>query len=164
MIVKQRMFTVIGALLICLVPSVAPRAAQTDAKAAKVSNDDCLACHGDKSMTTKRGGRTVSLYVDKKKLTGSIHGSLDCTSCHAALEGTELPHAVPVAKVNCGSCHSDEGQQHAASLHGKAVAHGDTLAPRCVNCHGNHDILPVKDPRSAVAPLKIPFVCGQMSP
>ncbi len=46
-------------------------------------------------------------------------------------------------------------------LHGKAAAHGDPLAPRCVNCHGNHDIVPVKDKRSAVAPLRIPFVCGK---
>ena len=118
-------------------------------------------CHGDKSMTTKRGGRTVSLFVEQKKFGGSVHGSLSCTNCHADLEGKDLPHSTPLAKVNCGSCHSDESQQHAKSLHGKDVARGDALAPRCVNCHGNHDIVPVKDPRSAVAPLKVPFVCGQ---
>jgi len=129
--------------------------------AAKITNDDCLACHGDKTMTTKRGTRTVSLYVDQKKFGGSVHSSLQCTSCHADLDGKELPHATPLAKVNCGSCHSDEGQQHAKSMHGKAIARGDALAPRCVNCHGNHDIVPVKDPKSAVAPLKVPFVCGQ---
>ncbi len=148
---------VIGALLICFLPwAVAVKSAET-----KISNDDCLACHGDKSMTTKRGGRTVSLYVDQKKFAGSVHASLDCTSCHAALQGTELPHSTPVAKVNCATCHGDEGQQLAKSLHGRAAAHGDVLAPTCVNCHGNHDIVPVKDPRSAVAPLKVPFVCGQ---
>ena len=42
-----------------------------------------------------------------------------------------------------------------------AVARGDALAPRCVNCHGNHDILPGKDPRSPVAPLNVPFTCGK---
>ena len=127
----------------------------------KAGNDDCLMCHGEKSMTVKRGGRTVSLFVDQKKFGGSVHAALSCTNCHADLEGKELPHSTPLAKVNCGTCHSDEAQQHAKSLHGKAVARGDSLAPRCVNCHGNHDILPVKDQRSAVAPLKIPFVCGQ---
>jgi hypothetical protein len=130
------------------------------AAAADTSNDDCLACHSDKSMTTKRGARTVSLYVDGKKFSSSVHSALSCTSCHADLEGKELPHSTPLARVQCGTCHSDEQKQHAASLHGKAIARGDALAPRCVNCHGNHDILPVKDPRSAVAPLKIPFVCG----
>ena len=121
----------------------------------------CLACHGDKSMSTTRGGKTVSLYVDGKKFAASVHGSFGCTGCHADLEGKELPHETPLARVNCGTCHESEREQYARSLHGKALAHGDPLAPRCVNCHGNHDIYPAKDPRSAVAPLKVPFVCGQ---
>ncbi|MGA2990272.1 MAG: hypothetical protein ABSD88_07330 [Candidatus Korobacteraceae bacterium] len=123
-------------------------------------NEICLACHGDKTMSTKRGGKNVSLFVDGKKVASSVHGSLGCTGCHADLEGKDLPHGKP-AKVNCGSCHAQEQEQHSRSLHGKAAARGDPLAPRCVNCHGNHDILPVKDRRSAVAPLNIPMLCGQ---
>lgn len=131
-------------------------------KAAKgPTTDDCLACHGDKTMTTRRGGRTVSLFVDRKKFGSSVHGVLSCTACHADLEGKDLPHDTPLAKVKCGSCHSDEQQQYVKSLHGRALARGDALAPRCVSCHGNHEILPVKDMRSTVAPLKIPLVCGQ---
>jgi hypothetical protein len=121
---------------------------------------ECLACHGEKSMNTTRAGKTVSLYVDGKKFATSVHGSFGCTGCHADLEGKELPHETP-ARVKCGTCHATEQEQHARSLHGKAIARGDPLAPRCVNCHGNHDIYPVKDPRSAVTPLKVPFVCGQ---
>ena len=129
--------------------------------AADASNDDCLACHSDKTMTTKRGGRTVSLFVDAKKFVSSVHAPLSCVSCHASLAGKDLPHEPGVAPVQCGECHSDEQKLHAASLHGKAIARGDSLAPRCVDCHGNHDILPVKDKRSAVAPLNVPFVCGR---
>jgi uncharacterized protein with PIN domain len=130
------------------------------AKHASDSSDTCLACHGDKGMTTKRGGKTVSLHVDGKKFGGSVHGAVGCTGCHADLEGKDIPHPKP-ARVACGSCHSSEQDLYAKSLHGKAVARGDQLAPRCVSCHGNHDILPVKDKRSAVAPLSIPFVCGK---
>ncbi len=122
---------------------------------------ECLACHGEKSLSTTRAGRTISLYVDGKKFATSVHGSFGCTGCHADLEGKDLPHDTPLAPVKCGACHATEQEQHAKSLHGKAIARGDPLAPRCVNCHGNHDIYPVKDPRSAVAPLKVPFVCGQ---
>ena len=104
-------------------------------------------------------GKVVSLFVDGKKFTPSVHGSVGCTGCHADLEGKDLPHPTP-AKVNCGTCHSQEQDLYSKSLHGKAAAHGDALAPHCVNCHGNHDIVPVKDKRSAVAPLRIPFVCG----
>jgi len=121
---------------------------------------ECLACHGDKSTTTTRAGKTVSLYVDGKKFATSVHASFGCTGCHADLEGKDLPHEKP-ARVQCGTCHSGEQELYAKSLHGKAIARGDPLAPRCVNCHGNHDIYPVKDPRSAVAPLKVPFVCGE---
>ncbi len=130
------------------------------ARAADQPGAECLACHGDKSMSTTRAGKTVSLYVDGKKFAISVHGSLGCTGCHADLEGKDFPHEKP-APVKCGTCHSTEQEQHARSLHGKAVARGDPLAPRCVNCHGNHDIVPVKDPRSAVAPMKVPFICGQ---
>ena len=124
-------------------------------------NDTCLACHSDKTLSTKRGAQTVSLFVDGKKFSASVHSGLSCTSCHADLEGKDLPHDTPLKKVNCGTCHTQEYEQHSRSLHGKAVARGDPLAPRCVDCHGNHDILPIKDSRSAVAPLKVPFVCGR---
>jgi hypothetical protein len=123
--------------------------------------ETCLTCHSDKTLTTKRGTRTVSLFVDGKKFSGSVHSSLGCTACHADLEGKDLPHETPLAKVDCGTCHSQEQALHAKSLHGKALARGDALAPRCVDCHGNHDIVPVKDARSAVAALKVPFVCGR---
>ena len=105
-------------------------------------NDTCLACHGDKSMSTKKGSRSVSLFVDGKRFSSSIHGQVGCTGCHADLEGKDLPHGKP-AKVSCGTCHSQEQELYAKSLHGKAAARGDQLAPRCVNCHGNHDIVPV---------------------
>lgn len=129
-------------------------------KPADDANGTCLACHGDKTTTTKRGGRTVSLFVDSKRFGGSVHGSLNCTSCHADLEGKDLPHEKP-KRVNCGTCHDTEAALHAKSLHGRAVARGDSLAPRCSDCHGNHEILPVKNPKSPVSPLAIPYTCGK---
>jgi hypothetical protein len=122
---------------------------------------DCLGCHADRSLTATRKGRTVSVSVDEKKFASSVHASLGCVSCHADLAGKELPHGEEHAPVDCGACHATEQSQHAKSLHGKAVARGDPLAPRCKDCHGSHDILPVKDLGSAVAPLKVPFVCGK---
>jgi len=150
--------TLLAAVFSLLFSECPGRAAQPETEQ---PGAQCLACHGDKSMSTTRGGKTVSLYVDGKKFAASVHGSFGCTGCHADLEGKELPHETPLARVNCGTCHETEGEQHARSVHGKAIAHGDPLAPRCVNCHGNHEIYPVRDPRSAVTPLKVPFVCGQ---
>ncbi len=129
--------------------------------AGPAANDDCLVCHDDRTLSTKRGTRTVSLFVDGKKFAASVHAPLLCTSCHADLEGKDLPHSTPLAKVKCGACHTPEQEQHSRSLHGRALARGDALAPRCTTCHGNHEILPVKDMRSAVAPLRVPLLCGQ---
>jgi uncharacterized protein with PIN domain len=124
-------------------------------------NADCLACHGDKALTATRRGKAVSLFIEEKKLSGSVHGSLMCVSCHAELQGKEFPHEAPLASVQCGTCHTVEQQQHSLSLHGQALARKDPLAPQCKDCHGTHDILPVKDSRSAVAAQQIPYVCGK---
>jgi hypothetical protein len=122
---------------------------------------DCLACHGEKDFTTERKGRTVSLYVSEKAYAASIHGRLTCVSCHTDVEGKELPHGAPLQKVDCAACHETEAKQHAASLHGKAMKRGDSLAPTCGACHGIHDIRAAKDPASPVSPLKVPFTCGK---
>ena len=122
---------------------------------------DCLACHEDTGLTTERKGRTVSLYVNEKKFDGSVHGSLTCVNCHADLEGKELPHEAPLAPVACGSCHGDEQERHAASLHGAALKRNDPLAPTCQSCHGSHEILKVREHGSAVAPMNVPYVCGR---
>jgi uncharacterized protein with PIN domain len=122
---------------------------------------DCLACHGEKDLTTERKGRTVSLYVPGKGYAASIHGSLACVSCHADVEGMEGAHEAPLKKVDCAPCHEAETKQHAASLHGKAMKRGDALAPTCSACHGVHDVRAVKDPLSPASPLKVPFTCGR---
>jgi len=125
------------------------------------SAEDCLMCHEDNTLQGKRDGRSISVYVDAKKLAASVHGTLSCTGCHADLENKELPHEDDLARVNCGSCHADIAALHEKSLHGKAVRRGDPLSPRCQDCHGGHDILPVKDPASTVSAALVPYVCGK---
>ncbi len=124
-------------------------------------NSDCLGCHGDRSATGTRKGKTISVFVDEKKFSDAIHGTLTCISCHADLESKEFPHEDDLKPVNCGTCHSSEQELHTKSLHGQAIARGDALAPDCIDCHSNHDILPAKNPRSPISPLKIPFLCGK---
>lgn len=121
-------------------------------------NSDCFMCHADKTLSKKRDGKTISLYVNENELTATVHGGLACTSCHSDLVGKELPHEENLAPAaGCGTCHAKEQNEFADSLHGKALAKGDKLAPRCQNCHGSHNILPVKNPKSSVSPMKIPL-------
>ncbi|NOY05355.1 MAG: hypothetical protein GXO82_01775 [Chlorobi bacterium] len=124
-------------------------------------NSDCLMCHDDRGLSTRKHGRKISLYIDEKRYSTSVHADLDCISCHADLEDSDFPHTKDVQPVDCGQCHEDVETMEATSLHGRAAQRGDPLAPRCSSCHGKHYIVAVKDPRSTVAPLKIPFLCGR---
>ncbi len=125
------------------------------------SNDDCLGCHSDPSLTGTRGGKTISVGVDAKKLAGSVHGSLDCIACHQDLAGSEFPHTENPKRVECGACHDQQAKEYARNIHGVAAAKGDKLAPGCTECHGKHDILPRRDPRSPTATMNIPVTCGR---
>jgi len=136
-----------------LLASAAPLFAQ--------ANDDCLMCHGEQDLQTERDGRPVSLYVSEKVFKASVHGDLDCVMCHQDLAGAELPHDTPLAKVDCSACHDDVAAMQKRSLHGRAAARGDKLAPTCVTCHGTHAIKPKSDPTSPIAITHIPGLCGQ---
>jgi predicted CXXCH cytochrome family protein len=123
-------------------------------------NSDCLMCHGDNTLTGTKNGKTISVFVDEKKLASSVHADVACIDCHADLAGSDFPHKTDVAPAQCESCHSDEQDLYSQGIHGKAHNNGDKLAPVCQSCHGSHDITSVKNPNSAVAPIKIPFLCG----
>jgi uncharacterized protein with PIN domain len=164
---RGRFLAVLAACVLCL---AAPRARSAPADSTSAATPsppaatraDCLECHGDDpSMSMQRGGKSVPIFVRVETLNGSAHASLACVQCHAGFDPEELPHKATITPVDCGSCHVAIAALHAKSLHGKAIARGDPLAPHCKDCHGTHDILPVKDPRSSVYPLRVPFTCGK---
>ncbi len=144
-----------------LVASALLLASGAAAGARAQGNDDCLACHNDKGLTKKRDGRTVSLFVDEARYGKAVHARVLCTECHADLKGMDLPHDETLKPAQCRSCHQVEQVQHDQSLHGKAIARGDPLAPKCSNCHGTHEIVGAKDARSPVQPSRIPYLCGK---
>ncbi|MHB9014430.1 MAG: hypothetical protein ACYC49_19640, partial [Ignavibacteriaceae bacterium] len=130
------------------------------AAASAQDNSDCLSCHEDKTLKGKKDGKEISVFVDQKKLVSSVHAGKKCIDCHVDLKDSDFPHKENVNKAKCTNCHKEENKDYTESLHGRAAAKGDRLAPVCQTCHGSHEILPVKDPKSAVAPLNIPYVCG----
>ncbi len=125
------------------------------------SNDDCMMCHEDSSLRGMRGGKEISVHVDAKALASSVHRDLDCVSCHQDLAGSEFPHTENPARVDCGMCHDQQAAQHAQSLHGRAAAMGDKLAPSCRDCHGTHAIKSHLDPSAPTNLINIPQLCGR---
>ncbi len=125
----------------------------------KMSNEDCLACHNDSTLTKDENGKPVSLHVDDAKFKASIHSVFGCTDCHNDIKA--FPHDPTPAKPVCATCHADEQTAYDHGVHAKAAAAGNTNVAKCQDCHGSvHEILPASDPNSKVARANIPQTCG----
>jgi len=122
-----------------------------------VSDDDCLACHGDPDLKRADGS---TLYFDEDRAKGSSHGQagLSCVDCHSDLKAaTDFPHAEKLQPVFCAGCHEDVYQVTKASVHD---GQGNKQVPvGCRDCHGTHDIRPADDLESSVSPLNLPATC-----
>ena len=128
-------------------------------QAPKMSNQDCLACHSDSSLTKDENGKQVSLYVDDAKFKASIHSAFSCTDCHTDIKA--FPHEPTPAKPVCATCHADQQTAYDHGVHAKAAAAGNTNVAKCQDCHGSvHELLPWSDPKSKVARANIPRTCG----
>ena len=146
-------------VLASLLTAMAMAAPKASARAAKMSNEDCLACHSDPTLAKDENGKQVSLHVDDAKFKASIHSSFGCTDCHTDIKA--FPHDPTPAKPVCATCHADQQTAYKHGIHAKAAAAGNTNVANCQDCHGNgHEILPASDPKSKVAHTNIPATCG----
>ena len=91
---KRSVWIVVLASLLTAMAMAAPKGA---AKAAKMSNEDCLACHNDASLTKDENGKQVSLHVDEANFKASIHSSFGCIDCHTDIKA--FPHDPTPAKA-----------------------------------------------------------------
>ena len=124
-----------------------------------IRNSDCLVCHGDPNLSRKASGGIASLFVDEKHFRDSMHGSLDCRSCHADVKS--FPHEQTPVKVNCAECHTDVHTAYSQGLHARAIRNGNEKAANCVDCHGDgHSILPSSDPNSKTSRANVAATCG----
>ena len=126
------------------------------------TNDDCLGCHGEPSLT-RANGKPVN--VPPEAFAASVHGQggVACVDCHADLATTtEFPHANKVAPVRCATCHDKAVADYDTSVHAEARrASAGSVAATCIDCHGTHDIRPKTDPDSRTYHLNLPQTCGR---
>ncbi|MEK9135889.1 MAG: cytochrome c3 family protein [Bacteroidota bacterium] len=112
-------------------------------------NDQCLACHGESSLTMEKKGKTVSLFVDAASFKRSAHAELECVSCHEGLNPEELPHARKVKAADCLTCHGGEKLAHyKESVHG-VTKKGGKPAAACSDCHSTHAVQTISDKDTA---------------
>jgi cytochrome b subunit of formate dehydrogenase len=127
--------------------------------APKPTNEECLACHGDATMTKDVEGKQVNISVNPDHFKNSIHSMFACVDCHTDVKSS--PHENTPAKLSCAQCHADQQAAYDRSFHAQALKKGDRAAATCVSCHGSpHEILPVSDPNSRVSHGNIAATCG----
>lgn len=121
----------------------------------------CAKCHANRDFLAGKGtrpGEDTALFVPADALHGSVHDTLACASCHVGYDNG-YPHQARQIVVPCQTCHVQEGEDWAASIHApNAVTKGD--APTCVTCHGSHQILASSDPKSPTYKLNVAGLCG----
>ncbi len=132
--------------------------------------ETCGKCHADLDLAKKhdiRVKRPVETYeasVHGKTTHMGIHVAATCTDCHSRTgSGHDIwPQGDTESSVNhfripftCGKCHGSIEQDYWEGVHGQLVLRGDTDAPVCTHCHGEHGILRADDPRAGVSPARI---------
>ncbi len=142
------MMALIIAVTVGLVPATLALAADTPTTS-EAAKSSCDTCHTQELDKTLPSGEKLSLRVDPAVLKSSVHGQLQCTSCHRSIEG--FPHTENNAstireyrvsqKDACTGCHAVVYTEMNGSVH---AALGDKVL--CTDCHRPHEseILPTR--------------------
>lgn len=129
----------------------------------------CNACHGSPGFAEDH--HLVKTRLDA--YAKSVHGpkvarngvpAATCTDCHArddevhSIPGrapADSPiHIFEVANT-CGRCHADVLDRYSLGIHGQLTARGETDAPTCTTCHGEHEIVATGAAGSPVSPRHV---------
>ena len=135
-----------------------PEAETSDSEAApadELTNQTCLECHNAdilkmskeelSEMVVVEGERKpalpkppyvagkLDLSIDEKAYAEGIHVDTTCVTCHKGI--AELPHQMPLMKVDCKECHEESVDTIMASAHGIKAG---PKAPGCIGCHDVH--------------------------
>jgi cytochrome b subunit of formate dehydrogenase len=86
-----------------------------------------------------------------------------CTDCHSAhqIQRVEVEAWKLGVVRECGTCHIERMKTYRDTFHGHVTSLGSAVGARCSDCHGSHDVLPPKDPRSSIHRKNIVTTCGK---
>lgn len=125
----------------------------------------CATCHADTGFIERRPvsfGSPLAGYQLSDHFRALMNGQngATCTNCHnahALYKASDPRSAIHDRNIpqTCGQCHDEIREVYDESIHGKALAFGNTDSPDCVDCHGEHEIRGPNDPQSSVYPTHI---------
>jgi len=136
--------------------------ARADEPVLDEESQECLGCHGDRSMTFElSGGEQLPLFVDEGAYARSVHGrAYSCTECHKGKTADHATGDLPfksrrdVTRQNseaCKGCHFQNYQKTLDGVHAARVEGGGRGVPACADCHGAHDVARPGEPRARVS-------------
>jgi len=130
----------------------------------------CGKCHENVEITKKYEiliDNPIAIYersVHGMAAKGGVYVAATCNDCHST-GGTAHKILAPghqESSINhfnipdtCGKCHKGVANDFWEGIHGKLVKRGETDAPVCTNCHGEHGIISPDDPRSPVSSSRL---------
>jgi formate dehydrogenase gamma subunit len=130
----------------------------------------CGTCHENLDITTKYDiliDHPIGIYqssVHGQATRGGVYVAATCNDCHSTGGSAHkiLSPGHPDSAINhfniprtCGQCHKGVENDFWEGIHGKLVARGETDAPVCTHCHGEHGIISPDDPRSPVSRSRV---------
>ncbi len=133
---------------------------------------ECVRCHTDAEVEKTHKLPSPEVIKGYEK---SVHGRLQkqgrpaqaalCTDCHGdhlILSPKNLESKVNRTNipVTCGRCHGQIYNEYKVSIHGRALKEGKAESPSCTDCHGEHTLTVVTDPRAPVYQANVPATCS----
>ncbi|RMF93189.1 MAG: hypothetical protein D6734_10685 [Candidatus Schekmanbacteria bacterium] len=133
----------------------------------------CIKCHEDENVVNDYGLPSIRFIQSYEK---SVHGkaieekgllvAAVCSDCHGGHGIREIKDINDVVFKKdivtiCGRCHKPIMENYKAGIHWTALNNGIVESPSCINCHGEHEILPPTDKKSSVFTANIPSTCSK---
>ena len=117
----------------------------------------CGNCH-----TTELAAYSTSIH-GREVLQNHNPKAATCADCHTShdIGNPNVGSIRLVITSNCGSCHQENLRTYLATYHGQVASLGYAYTAKCFDCHGNHEIQKVDDPRSRVFPSNRLTTCQQ---
>lgn len=130
----------------------------------------CSVCHENMAVVIKYHIHREAPYQEYRQ---SVHGralfsqgvssfAAVCTDCHGVhnIQGVGEPHLMAREPTTCGRCHEQIYAKYKESIHGQMALKGDPNSPLCVDCHGEHKIIPPGEVGSSTYYQNIPRTCA----
>jgi hypothetical protein len=129
---------------------------------AETASEACRNCHDDQYEMFKQSYHGA-LGPGGVKDGVPAPTCVDCHGNHQVREVATLEYRQDIQAI-CGDCHGGRTGTYLDTYHGKAITLGREASATCVDCHGDHSILPSSDPESTLSQANILETCQKCHP